>query len=92
MDMSELKTTIDMAMLELDETQTASLEGAVEQMLEYFALMSTIDIEGVEPTTHALIAANRLRRDTARTDVDPDSLLENAPDLEDRLVAIPNVL
>lgn len=92
MDTSELKTTIDMAMLELDETQTASLEGAVGQMLEYFAMMSEIDVDGVEPTTHALVPANRLRPDTARTDVDPDSLLENAPDLEDRLVAIPNVL
>ncbi len=92
MDPSELKTTIDMAMLELDETQIASLEGAVAQMLEYFALMSNIDVEGVEPTTHALATANRLRPDNARTEVDPDSLLENAPDLEDRLVAIPNVL
>tara|TARA_B100000614_G_scaffold140326_1_gene124764 strand:+ start:2120 stop:2398 length:279 start_codon:yes stop_codon:yes gene_type:complete len=92
MDTSELKTTIDMAMLELDETQVASLEGAVGQMLEYFALMSGIDVEGVEPTTHALVTANRLRPDSPRTDVDPDSLLENAPDLEDRLVAIPNVL
>lgn len=92
MDTSELKTTIDMAMLELDETQTATLEGAVEQMLEHFALMSTVDVDGVEPTTHALAPANRLRPDLPRVDVDPDSLLENAPDLEDRLIAIPNVL
>lgn len=92
MDTSELTTTIDMAMLELDESQIASLEGAVAQMLEHFALMAQIDVEGVEPTTHALVTDNRLRPDAARTLVDPDTLLENAPDLEDRLVAIPNVL
>lgn len=92
MDTSELTTTIDMAMLELDESQIASLEGAVAQMLEHFALMAQIDVEGVEPTTHALVTDNRLRPDAARTRVDPDTLLENAPDLEDRLVAIPNVL
>lgn len=92
MDTSELTTTIDMAMLELDESQIASLEGAVAQMLEHFALMAQIDVEGVEPTTHALVTGNRLRSDATRTVVDPDTLLENAPDLEDRLVAIPNVL
>jgi aspartyl-tRNA(Asn)/glutamyl-tRNA(Gln) amidotransferase subunit C len=89
---SELKTTVEMAMLELDEGQVASLEGAVEQMLEYFARMSEIDVTGVEPTTHALVGENRVRPDRIDRSVDPDTLLENAPDLEDRLVAIPNVL
>ena len=79
MDPSELKTTIDMAMLELDDAQTASLEGAVEQMLEYFALMAGIDVDGVEPTTHALVTTNRLRPDRPSSDVDPDALLGKRP-------------
>lgn len=92
MDPSELKTTVDMAMLEIDEHHITALEGAVQQMLEYFTTMSSIDVENVEPTTHALVTANRVRPDHSRRDVDPDALLENAADLEDRLVAIPNVL
>jgi aspartyl-tRNA(Asn)/glutamyl-tRNA(Gln) amidotransferase subunit C len=92
MDASELKTTVEMAMLELDEQQIRSLEGAVAQMLEYFTTMASIDVENVEPTTHALATDNRVRSDEQRVSVDPDTLLENAPELEDRLVAIPNVL
>ena len=92
MDPSELKTTVDMAMLEMDERHIAALEGAVQQMLEYFTTMSSIDVENVEPTTHALVTSNRVRHDQNERLVDPDTLLENAADLEDRLIAIPNVL
>ena len=92
MDASELKTTVDMAMLELDDAQIAAFEGAVEQMLEYFAVMASVDVDHLPPTTHALGSAHRVRPDVLRSETDPDSLLDNAPDLEDRLVAIPNVL
>lgn len=92
MDASELKTTVDMAMLEIDDDHIAALEGAVRQMLEYFTTMSTIDVENVEPTTHALVTTNRVRADKTERTVDTDALLENAEELEERLIAIPNVL
>lgn len=79
-------------MLELDDDHIAALEGAAQQMLEYFTTMSSIDVENVEPTTHALVTSNRVRVDTTDRSVEPDALLENAEDLEDRLIAIPNVL
>ena len=92
MDASELKTTVDMAMLELDDAQIAAFEGAVEQMLEYFAVMASVDVDHLPPTTHASGNTHRVRPDILRSGTDPDTLLENAPDLEDRLIAVPNVL
>jgi aspartyl-tRNA(Asn)/glutamyl-tRNA(Gln) amidotransferase subunit C len=92
MDSSELSTTVDMAMLELTDSQLLSLNTEVKRMLEYFEVMAGVDLSGVEPTTHAMVFGNRVRADVAVSDVDSDILLENAPDLEDRLVAIPNVL
>lgn len=92
MDSSELQTTIEMAMLELDDRQVGALEDGVTRMLEYFARMAAVDVDGVEPTTHALASSNRVRPDRRERDTDPDEILENAPDLEDRLIAIPNVL
>ena len=92
MDASELKTTVDMAMLELDDAQIAAFEGAVEQMLEYFAVMASVDVDHLPPTTHPSGTAHRVRRDSVRSETDPDRLLESAPDLEDRFIAIPNVL
>jgi aspartyl-tRNA(Asn)/glutamyl-tRNA(Gln) amidotransferase subunit C len=92
MDSSELKTTIDMAMLELDDRQVRALEDGVNQMLEYFARMAAVDVDGVEPTTHALVTDNRTRADVVTVRTDPDEIIENAPDIEERFIAIPNVL
>ncbi len=92
MDSSELKTTIDMAMLELDDKQILALKDGIARLLEHFASMAAVDVEGVEPTTHALATANRVRPDRRERDTDPDEILDNAPDLEDRFIAIPNVL
>ena len=79
-------------MLELDDDHIAALEGAVQQMLIYFSTMSSIDVGNVEPTTHAVVTSNRVRVDTTDRSIEPDSLLENAEDLENRFIAIPNVL
>ncbi len=98
MDPQELKTTAAMAMVELDESGVAALAGAVDQMLEYFTTMAAIDVKNVEPTTQILAASNRLRpegahnNNPANTVARADAVLEQAPDLEDRLIAIPNVL
>ncbi|SIQ13708.1 aspartyl/glutamyl-tRNA(Asn/Gln) amidotransferase subunit C [Alkalispirochaeta americana] len=95
MDPQELKITAAMAMLELDESGVAALAGAVDQMLEYFTTMAAIDVKNVEPTTQILAASNRLRPDGAHNNNPAnlaDAVLEQAPDLEDRLIAIPNVL
>jgi len=93
MDTKELYQTASLARLELDEKEAEKLSKEVSQMLEYFSLMAEVNVEGLEPTTHALMKNNRLRPDSiAEQKVDPDEMLENAPDLEDRFVLIPNVL
>ncbi len=64
-------------------------------MLEYFAKMKELDVNGLEPTTQ-LAQDNRLREDAAavggESATGAEPLLNNAPELEDRLIVIPNVL
>jgi aspartyl-tRNA(Asn)/glutamyl-tRNA(Gln) amidotransferase subunit C len=92
MDKSELSVTADLAHIELKDDEFESLGRAVDQMIEYFSLMNEIDVEGLEPTTHALLTRNRLRADVLASENISDRLLENAPELEDRFIVIPNVL
>lgn len=98
MDSSELRTTAELAQIELDEGELAALGVAVEQMVAYFSKMNEIDVDDLPPTTHALLSQTRTRDDTVlsgRTDTrrsTPDDLLEGAPELEDRFIVIPNVL
>ncbi|HKJ86115.1 MAG TPA: Asp-tRNA(Asn)/Glu-tRNA(Gln) amidotransferase subunit GatC [Spirochaetia bacterium] len=97
MDRSELDITAELALMDLTDDERGQLETAVAQLLEYFSVMDGIDVSGLAPTTHALQEGNRLRSDVLRTDGEAaqalaDDILEQAPDLEDRFIAIPNVL
>ena len=91
MDAKELFDTADLALIDLSEEDAEKLEPAVSDMLEYFARMDELDVDHLEPTTHALLKHNRTREDVSSPQ-DAETLLENAPELEDRFVAIPNVL
>jgi len=92
MDLQELRITAALAYLDLKDEEYETLGAAVEQMLQYFSKMREVDIEGLPPTTHALVRDNRTRPDQARSFADTDSLLENAPETEDRFIVIPNIL
>ena len=86
----ELKTTAALAMLELEGTE--QIEGAVLEMLDYFSKMMEIDVDALEPTTHALVKHNRVREDAVCSSEDAGELLDKAPSREDRFFKIPNVL
>jgi len=89
----ELKITAELALVELDEERLAAFERSVTALLDHFAVMSTFDVSDLPATTHARSEENRLRPDEAVRDPElSDRILEQAPDLEDRLISIPNVL
>ncbi|MCX7786680.1 MAG: Asp-tRNA(Asn)/Glu-tRNA(Gln) amidotransferase subunit GatC [Spirochaetes bacterium] len=92
MDLQELRITASLAYLDLEEEEFEKLQSAVEQLLQYFSKMMEVDIEGLPPTTHALVRENRTRPDQVLPFTDTDSLLENAPETEDRFIVIPNIL
>jgi aspartyl-tRNA(Asn)/glutamyl-tRNA(Gln) amidotransferase subunit C len=92
MDAAELLMTARMARLSLSPAEMERLSHAVEQMLAHFSHMREIDVEGLAPTTHALLRENRLREDVETPRTSPDALIGNAPEREDRFIVIPNVL
>jgi aspartyl-tRNA(Asn)/glutamyl-tRNA(Gln) amidotransferase subunit C len=92
METEELFTTARMARLTLRPDEVQRLRAAVEQVLSYFSHMREIDVEGLAPTTHALLCENRLREDREDGQDLADRLLANAPEREERFIVIPNVL
>ncbi len=92
METRELYETASLARLSLGEQEAANLAGEVGRLLEYVSRMQEVDIEGLEPTTHALSEEPNLRNDEVHGENRSDSLLHNAPELEDRFIVIPNVL
>lgn len=92
MDTRELETTAALAQIDLAEGDLARLGDAVSQMLAYFETMNALNTEGLEPTTHALVKDNRVRPDVVVESTLADTLVDQAPEREDRFFVIPNVL
>ena len=96
MDTRELHTTASLAQLSLSEAEAERLSREVSRMLDYFSRMREIDVDSLEPTTHTFSKVNRLRTDSEvhgeHLSFMADALLDNAPELEDRFIVIPNVL
>ena len=90
MDREDLKITASLAMLELAETER--IHKAFSEMLDYFSKMMEVDIENLEPTTHAILKDNRVRDDVVTQNESPDALLDCAPEREDRFIKLPSVL
>jgi aspartyl-tRNA(Asn)/glutamyl-tRNA(Gln) amidotransferase subunit C len=91
MEREELDITAQLARLELSDEETKQFEQAVFQMLEYFSKMREFDVEGLHPTAQ-MTQTNRTRKDAAIANRDTEAILDNAPELEDRFIVIPNVL
>ena len=91
-DDNDVRTTAQMARLELSEEELARFRDALSTMLDYFAEIMEVDVAGLEPTTHAFVSGNRVRTDLAEPCSDTEMLLSNAPEREDGFFAIPNVL
>jgi aspartyl-tRNA(Asn)/glutamyl-tRNA(Gln) amidotransferase subunit C len=97
MDTDELKITAELAKLSLGEEEAGKLAQMVDQVLSHFSTMMEIDVDHLEPTTHAFQADNVVRKDEVRRldasrSTHPDDLLDRAPERDDRFITIPNVL
>lgn len=88
----EWSLTAELARLELDDKETLILAREAERMRELFQTMADADVDGLEPTTHALARDNRVRTDKIDSFENIDALLEAAPESEDDFFLIPNVL
>ena len=91
MDREELLATARMARLQLPPQEFEKLALAVTQMLNHFAKMRELDVDHLEPTTHALHKTNRLREDQVIQE-QACVILGNVPENDDNYIVIPNVL
>jgi len=95
MELDELKLTAELAGIRLKDGDLERLGAEVERMLGYFEAMASADVSGLEPTTHPFTEANRLRPDSVDSvpGVAPvETMIDQAGDIEGRLIVIPNVL
>ncbi|MCF7928217.1 MAG: Asp-tRNA(Asn)/Glu-tRNA(Gln) amidotransferase subunit GatC [Spirochaetales bacterium] len=97
MESKELNVTAELAGLTISSEEAEQLQTEIERILDYFNLMQNFDsVTDSKPTPQEMQTVNRLRTDSevpGESGPDrPDSLLDNAPEREDRFFVVPNVL
>lgn len=80
-----------LARLKLTDEQVAKLQGELSGILEHVAAIQSLDLEGVEPTAHAVEVTNVVRPDVARPGLDREAALMNAPQREGAYFLIPRI-
>jgi aspartyl-tRNA(Asn)/glutamyl-tRNA(Gln) amidotransferase subunit C len=68
-----------LARLELTESELDSLTGELSAILDHIGALSAVDTDGVEPMTHAVPMALRLRADVVAPSLPQAAALAPAP-------------
>lgn len=81
-----------LARLELSEEEIERYTWELNRVLEHIEKLEELDIEGVEPTSHAVPLSNVFRPDEPGEPLLRDEVLKNAPDAVDGYFRVPRVV
>lgn len=68
-----------LAHLEFEEEEKLGFTEKLGAVLGYIEQMKEVNVEGVEPTNHALDIKNVFREDVSMSSMDREKILQNAP-------------
>lgn len=81
-----------LARLGVEDEQVASYASDLSNIMGLVEQMNEVDTAGVEPMAHPLDQMQRLRADVVTEGDLRESLQKNAPDVEDGLFLVPQVI
>ena len=82
----------ELARLELSEAEKAVFQGQLEDIVKYVEKISSVDVEGIEPTMHGRAIVNAFREDVVRPSLDREEALANAPRRTDGEFYLPKIV
>jgi len=92
-DRFDVRKTAELARIELDDESANRLRSDMERIVAYVDKLAELDVDGVEPTCHAVPLSDVLRPDAEEPSFSRDDILANAPAVvEDELVKVPPVI
>jgi aspartyl-tRNA(Asn)/glutamyl-tRNA(Gln) amidotransferase subunit C len=81
-----------LARMALRPDEAEELAGQMQQILDYVAQLSTLDVSAVEPMAHASPQLNILRPDQPVPGLSQDEALANAPAQANGLFLVPKIV
>jgi aspartyl-tRNA(Asn)/glutamyl-tRNA(Gln) amidotransferase subunit C len=81
-----------LARLDLSDEQRDRMAVELTKILEHAEKVQALDLDGVEPTSHAVPLRNVMRPDEARPSLTQAEAVANAPDELDGRFRVPRIL
>jgi aspartyl-tRNA(Asn)/glutamyl-tRNA(Gln) amidotransferase subunit C len=81
-----------LARLELTPAEQTQFAAQIRDILAHMAKLSTVPVDGVEPTAHAMPLQNVLRADEVQPSLDPAAVRRNAPEYQRDLFIVPKIV
>ena len=81
-----------LARLHLTDEERAEFQGQLEQIVDYVRKIGDLDLAGIEPTSHAHLVQNVLRRDEVAPGLAFDEVMDNAPASADDQFSVPKII
>ena len=88
----EVRHVATLARLLMTDEDIEACQGELDAILGHIETINAVDTEGIEPLAHAIDMTNRLSKDVVAPSLDIEDVLANAPEIEDRYIAVPKVL
>ena len=89
---SEVRHVAMLARLALSDEQVETLRVELNSILGHIDTIQQLDLEGVEPTAHAIPVVNSTRPDEPKPCLPRDRALLNAPEAEAGAFVIPQIV
>jgi aspartyl-tRNA(Asn)/glutamyl-tRNA(Gln) amidotransferase subunit C len=92
--LEEVRRIAQLARLRLSPDEESRFAVQLSAILDHVAELSTLDVTGVEPMTHALAAGEGapLREDAVLPSLEPGVALSNAPAREGTCFKVPRII
>jgi aspartyl-tRNA(Asn)/glutamyl-tRNA(Gln) amidotransferase subunit C len=81
-----------LARLRVEDRDLDRLTEQMGRILDYVNKLAELDLEGVEPTSHAVELLEALQEDAVQAGLAPRELFRNAPDAMPPYVRVPKVI
>ncbi len=91
-DKIDVRYVAHLARMHLTDDEAARFQGQLEQILGHVKELEKLDVEGVEPTAHAMPLNNVFRKDEARPGMDRERALANAPKERGGQFVVPKII
>lgn len=82
----------DLARLELTEEEASQFQKQLGSIVAFVDTISSLEVEGVEPTAHPAPVFDCFREDAALPGLERDQFLRNAPDSAFEQIRVPKVV